>query len=40
MEAQATAGIYLESNGDTSAADGFHQKAGPNFEATLEELFD
>lgn len=40
VETQATAGIYLELSGDTPAADGYYQKAGPAFEATLEELFE
>ena len=40
VEANATAGIYLEINGDTSTADIYYQKAGKEFTATLEKLFE
>ena len=39
-EAQATAGIYLELSGDTRTANGYYQKAGPDFEAKLKDLFE
>jgi hypothetical protein len=39
-EAQARAGIYLELGGQTGLADDYYEKAGPEFKATLEALFE
>jgi hypothetical protein len=38
-EAQARAGIYMELSGKTRLADDYYRKAGPEFQAVLEELF-
>jgi len=39
-EAQAMAGIYMELTGDTGLADEFYEKAGPEFQEKLGELFE
>lgn len=39
-EAQATAGIYMELIGNTTVADEYFEKAGPEIREQLEELFE
>jgi len=40
IEAQATAGVFLEISGDTTTADLYYARAGDEFAATLGELFE
>ena len=39
-EAQATAGIYMELIGNTTVADEYFEKAGPEMREKLDELFE